>query len=438
MTASAPATPATPASPTASSSSIEAFVEEASAFLDEHATRRPTGTGRVVWGEGEDRISYFGDEPPEVDRAKVDAARAWQRTRHEHGFGWITGPTEYGGRALSPLHDLVYDQLEAGYDVPDTGVISLIGLGMIGPTILAHAREEIKQRYLPAMFRGDAIACQLFSEPGAGSDLANVATRAVRDGEEWVLNGQKVWTSVAHHAELGMAVCRSDPSQPKHRGITAFLVDMSLPGVEVRPLRQMTGGAEFNEVFLTDVRVPDDHRLGEVDDGWRVTMTTLMSERASVGGEGAGPVERAVSRSYLTAMLEAMGLSRDAAARRRLAEVLADLTATGYLNQQSLRTLLDGRAPGPEASASKLMFSHNLAAASHLAAEMVGPRMIAETGDWGTFSWNELLLGTPALRILGGTEEIMKNIIGERVLGLPKEPGTDTKAPFRAPTGEQS
>jgi acyl-CoA dehydrogenase len=410
---------------------MDDFVAEVRAFLEAHAPRRPATDADLEWGAGIDRISYFSNDPPDVDRANVDAARAWQRRRSEAGLGWITGPAEYGGRALTTVHDLVYDGIEAEYDVPDTGVLSLIGLGMIGPTILAHAQDAIKERYLPAMYAGDVIACQLFSEPSAGSDLAGLETRAVRDGDEWVINGQKVWTSIAQHAQIGLALCRTDPDRPKHKGITAFLVDMSAPGVEVRPLRQMSGGAEFNEVFLSDVRVPDENRLGEVHGGWRVALTTLMNERASVGGEGAGPAGRAVSLPYLTALLKANDRLDDAAARRRLAELYADQAATEYLNHQAVRRMRAGGQPGPEASVSKLMYGQNLTRATHFAAEVVGPRLIADTGEWGTYSWTELLLSTPALRILGGTEEIMKNILAERVLGLPKEPGTDASTPFR-------
>jgi alkylation response protein AidB-like acyl-CoA dehydrogenase len=411
---------------------MDAFTAEVTGFLDATATRRAAAAADVEWGQGEDRITYFGDDPPDVSAAKVAAARAWQRTRYEHGFGWITGPARYGGRELSSLHGLVYDGIESGYDVPDTGVLSLIGLGMIGPTILQHGQEVVKDRYLPAMYRGDVIACQLFSEPAAGSDLASLVTRAARDGGGgWVLTGQKVWTSVAQHAQVGLALCRTDPDKPKHKGITAFLVDMSAPGVDVRPLRQMSGGSEFNEVFLDDVRVPDDHRLGEVNDGWRVALTTLMNERARVGGEGAGPAARAVSLPFLAAMLTANGRLHDAALRRKLAELHADLTATEYLNRQAIRRFQAGRQPGPEASASKLLYAQNLTRGAHLAAEIAGPRLIADTGAWGSFSWNELLLSTPALRILGGTEEIMKNILAERVLGLPREPGIDTTSAFR-------
>jgi alkylation response protein AidB-like acyl-CoA dehydrogenase len=414
---------------------LRAFTAEARRFLDAHAARRPDRSG-FTWGEGDDRMAYFSAAAPEAEALEVQRARDWQRTRYEAGLGWITGPAEYGGRELTPVHDLVYDAIEAEYDVPDTGTLDVIGLGMIGPTILAHAQPQIRDRWLPAMYRGDVIACQLFSEPGAGSDLASVETRAVRDGGSaggghWVLNGQKVWTSVAQHSGIGLALTRTDPDAPKHRGITAFLVEMSAPGVQIRPLRQMTGGADFNEVFLTDVRVPDEHRLGEVNGGWSVALTTLMNERATVGSEGAGPVAGALSPDRLAALMRATGAVDDRAVRARLGELLADVTATGFLNARTARRVHAGVAPGPELSVSKLMYGQNLTRAAHFVADVLGSRIAADTGEWGTFAWAELLLATPALRILGGTEEIMKNILAERVLGLPKEPGVDNKSPFR-------
>ncbi|WP_405866988.1 MULTISPECIES: acyl-CoA dehydrogenase family protein [unclassified Streptomyces] len=401
----------------------QAFAAEVRRFLDAHVAKAPDRTA-FTWGEGDDSMAYFNSLPPEEEREDVQRARAWQRIRHDNGFGWITGPPEYGGRGLTPVHDLLYDAIESEYDVPDTGTLSVVGLGMIGPTILAHAQPAMKDRWLPAMYRGDAIACQLFSEPGAGSDLASVATRAVREGDGWVLNGQKVWTSVAQHSDIGLALTRTDPDAPKHRGITAFLVPMDAPGVEVRPLRQMTGGADFNEVFLTDVRIPDDHRLGEVDGGWTVALTTLMNERATVGSEGAGPVAAALSPDRLSALMRATWTWDDRALRARLAELLVDAMATEHLNARALRTLRGGGTPGPEMSVSKLMYGQNLTRAAHFVADALGPRAIADTGQWGTYAWTELLLATPALRILGGTEEIMKNILAERVLGLPKEPVT--------------
>lgn len=399
---------------------MQDFAAEARAFLDAHAPKAPDRTA-PTWGEGDDSMAYFSSLPPEAEREHVQRARDWQRVRHENGFGWITGPVEYGGRGLTPIHDLLYDAVESEYEVADTGVLGVIGLGMIGPTILTHAQPPIKERWLPAMYRGDAIACQLFSEPGAGSDLASVATKAVREGDHWVLNGQKVWTSVAQHSQIGLALTRTDPDAPKHRGITAFLVPMDAPGVEVRPLRQMTGGADFNEVFLTDVHIPDDHRLGEVDGGWTVALTTLMNERATVGSEGVGPVAAALSPDHLSALMRATWTWDDRALRARLAELLVDALATRHLNNRALRTLRAGGTPGPEMSVSKLMYGQNLTRAAHFVSDVLGPRIIADTGQWGTYAWSELLLATPALRILGGTEEIMKNILAERVLGLPKE-----------------
>jgi|tagenome__1003787_1003787.scaffolds.fasta_scaffold20987676_3 alkylation response protein AidB-like acyl-CoA dehydrogenase len=410
-------------------STMDDFVRSAREFLDANAELRGGGP-EIEWGSGADRIAYFSADPPEVAAEKVRAARAWQRQRHEAGFGWITGPEEFGGAGLTTVHEIVYAALEAEYAVPDTGVLSVIGLGMIGPTILAHGNPETRERYLPSMYRGETIACQLFSEPGAGSDLAGVETRAERDGDTWLLNGQKVWTSIAQHADIGMALCRTDPNKPKHKGITAFLVDMKAPGVDVRPLRQMSGGAEFNEVFLSDVAVPDSHRLGAVDDGWRVALTTLMNERATVGG-GHSPVADALSLPFLVGLLKANGRLQDTAARRALAELYSLQTATEYLNRQAQRRLRAGEQPGPEASVSKLMYAQNLTRCAHFAADVVGPRLVADTGAWGAFSWSELLLSVPALRILGGTEEIMKNILAERVLGLPKEPGGDSSTPFR-------
>lgn len=399
---------------------MQDFAAEVRRFLDAHAAKTPDRTA-LTWGEGDDSMAYFSSLPPDEERESVRRAREWQRIRYENGFGWITGPVEYGGRGLTPVHDLLYDAVESEYDVADTGVLSVIGLGMIGPTILAHAQPHIRERWLPAMYRGDAIACQLFSEPGAGSDLASVATRAVREGDDWVLNGQKVWTSVAQHSEIGLALSRTNPDAPKHRGITAFLVPMDAPGVEVRPLRQMTGGADFNEVFLTDVRIPDDHRLGEVDGGWTVALTTLMNERDTVGSEGAGPVAAALSPDHLSELMRATWTWDDRALRARLADLLVDALATGYLNARAQRTLRAGIAPGPERSVAKLMYGQNLTRAAHFVADCLGPRIVADTGRWGTYAWSELLLATPALRILGGTEEIMKNILAERVLGLPKE-----------------
>jgi acyl-CoA dehydrogenase len=291
----------------------------------------------------------------------------------------------------------------------------------VAPTIAAHARPEVAARYIAPLHRGDVIACQLFSEPGAGSDLASLSMRAERDGDSWVLNGQKVWTSNAHHAHIGEVICRSDPDAPKHAGMTAFLVDMSAPGVEVRPLRQMTGGAGFNEVFFTDVRVPDDHRLGEVGGGWGVAVTTLMNERASIGdgmglGRGPGPFER------LIALTREMGAADDPITRDRLARLWSQHKVNGWTARRAQAAMKATGVPGPEMSVLKLAGTLHLLDIADYTAAVLGPRVCADTGEWGTFAWSTLVCGVPGARLGGGTDEILRNVIGERVLGLPREP----------------
>jgi acyl-CoA dehydrogenase len=407
---------------------LDDFVAAVRDFLHSNAQPR-TGGSAIPWGSGDDSVNYFPNKSAEEERKAVEAAKAWQRIRYDNGWGWITGPKRYGGQELTSVHQMAYNAVESEYDVPDTSQLSVVGLGMVGPTILAHAQQHISEKYLPALYRGDIIACQLFSEPAAGSDLAAVETKAVRNGDDWILSGQKVWTSAAQHSDIGEVLCRTDPHAPKHRGITAFVVDMSAPGVEVRPLRQMTGGAEFNEVFLSEVRVPDDHRLGEVNGGWKVALTTLMNERDVVGGTSSGP-ERALTAEHLSALMRATWTWDDRALRRDLSELLAETMAVACLNDEAARTIESGHSPGPERSVAKLMHGRNLTRAAHFVSDVLGPRIIADTGEWGTFAWADLLLATPAMRILGGTEEIMKNILAEQVLGLPKDPGIDSKSPF--------
>lgn len=251
-----------------------------------------------------------------------------------------------------------------------------------------------ESRYLRPMYSGEIIACQLFSEPAAGSDLAAVTTRAVRNGDGWVVNGQKVWTSVAQHAQMGDLLCRTDPEAPKHKGITAFLLHLDTPGVEVLPLRQITGGAQFNEVFLTDVRISDSRRLGEVNEGWRVALTTLMNERVTVCGESGGAAG-ALTLERLTALMRAVSREDDGALRRDLASLLAGLYAAKSLNGRAARLLRVGAAPGPERSISKLAFAQNLIRGSRFGADVLGRRIIADTGEWGTFAWADLLLSAP-------------------------------------------
>jgi alkylation response protein AidB-like acyl-CoA dehydrogenase len=398
--------------------SEEQFDREALAFLEANAKLRVEE--KKGWGQGSDSVALFAERSHREEEAEVDAAKAWRQQVFDAGFGWMTGPHAYGGRELPASYERIYQSREAAFDTPPQTPFG-IGLGMVAPTILAHATEATKQRYLRSLYRGDIIACQLFSEPGAGSDLASLQTRAERDGDEWRITGQKVWTSVAQFADIGEIICRTDPSLPKHRGLTGFVVDMHAPGVEVRPLRQMTGGSTFNEVFFTDVRVPDDHRLGDVNQGWTVALTTLMNERAAIGAGGAG-VGGVLGGDRVIELLRHFGRNDDPLLRQRLADVYINGKVASYTNQRAMAKVKAGQLPGPEMSIAKLSLTNNMSRVGELVSLALGPRLAADTGEWGTYAWSELVLGTPGVKVAGGTDEVMKNIIGERVLGLPKEP----------------
>ena len=395
----------------------ERFAADARDFLDAHLERRPAET--FEWGKGSDDVSLFPERTAEEAAAELDEAKAWARTAFDAGFGWISGPEQYGGRGLPRAYQRLYQTLSREYLVPAQSPFG-IGLGMVAPTILAHATDEVKEAYLRSMYRGDIVGCQLFSEPAAGSDLASLQTRAVRDGDEWVVNGQKVWTSGAQYSDIGEVICRTDPDLPKHRGLTGFVVDMHAPGVEVRPLRQMTGGASFNEVFFTDVRIPDSHRLGDVNGGWTVALTTLMNERAAIGGGGGGvhlPTHR-----YLIEMARTHGRAGDPLIRQQLASVIINDRVSSYTTQRSLAKIAAGQLPGPELSLAKLALTANMVRTYEVVSSILGPELVADNGRWGTYAWSQYLLGVPGMRVAGGSDEVMRNIIGERVLGLPKEP----------------
>jgi acyl-CoA dehydrogenase len=398
---------------------VEEFEAEARAFLEANA--EPRVEVQRAWGEGSDQVSLLPERTLEEELTELEQARAWAQRRFDAGFGWITGPAQYGGRALSRDHQRAYDALEGQFATPPMTAYG-IGLGMVAPTILAHAIDEVKERYLRRMWRGDIVACQLFSEPGAGSDLAGIQTRAVRDGDEWVVTGQKVWTSGAHLSDIGEIVCRTDPDAPKHKGITAFVVDMKAPGVEVRPLRQITGGASFNEVFFTEVRIPDSHRLGDVNGGWTVALTTLMNERAAIGGGMAGTSSGNMGTQRLIELVRHQGKDRDPLVRQQVADIVINGRVASYTNLRAMAKIAAGQLPGPEMSISKLSLTYNMRRMVELLSHVLGPKLVADSGEWGTFAWSQFVLGLPGMRVAGGTDEILHNIIGERVLGLPKEP----------------
>jgi acyl-CoA dehydrogenase len=409
--------------------SVEEFREEARRFLDANAPLRETEDKPFVWGEGDDDVSLFEEIDRDIELDMLAEAKAWRAKRFDNGFGWITGPTAFGGRELSNAHERAYQSLESRYDIPKMSFFG-IGLGMVAPTILAHASDEAKDAYLTKMYRGDIVGCQLFSEPGAGSDLASMQTKAERDGDEWIITGQKVWTSGAHYSDIGEIICRTDSDLPKHKGLTGFVVDMHAPGVEIRPLRQMTGGASFNEVFFNEVRVPDSHRLGDVNQGWTVALTTLMNERASIGAGGGGGMGLA-SVTRLAEMCRHFGLIDDPLVRQKMMDVYINFQVSRYTNQRAMDKIKRGELPGPEMSTAKLSLTNNLWRTANFVADVLGPRIIADTGEWGTYAWRQLLMGVPGMKVAGGTDEVMKNIVSERVLGLPKDPGIDSTTAFK-------
>jgi len=356
-----------------------------------------------------------------------------QRQLYDSGFAGLSVPVEYGGRGLTMAHERVWRQESTRY-VVDTGKL-VIGIGMTVPTLLGHGTEEQKLRFIPPALRGEEVWCQLFSEPGAGSDLAGLTTTAERDGDEWVVNGQKVWNSFAHLADWGILIARTDWDVPKHRGLSYFLVDMTTPGVEARPLRQITGVAHFNETFLTDVRIPTENLLGGLNNGWGVAQTTLMNERAMIGSAGPG-----IGFADWTELARHYGKLEDPDIRDRLVGLYMRLELLKWLGQRAQASMragsVPGRAaskgPGAESSVAKLFGSNHIALNGDLAMAIEGAdAMLYATDAYEDGFWQQLFLDQWNSRIGGGTEQIQRNILGERILGLPAEPRPDKSAPFR-------
>jgi acyl-CoA dehydrogenase len=333
--------------------------------------------------------------------------------------GWMVPawPEEHGGRSASPAQAAIVAQELSRFARPDLYPF-MVGIGMVGPVVLAHGTAEQQRRWLPAIRSGAEIWCQLFSEPDAGSDLAALSSRAVRDGDSWRVTGSKVWSSRAHYARWGLLLARTDPAAPKHAGITAFALDMSSPGIEVRPLRQMNGDTHFNQVFLTDAPVSDGDRIGALGDGWRVAITTLAHERGSLGG-GYGPTPE-----QLVGLAQGLGRTADPAVRQRLAQVITGLELVRQTGARARAAARQGRPPGPEGSGAKLRGSAAMKELADLALDLEGLAGLVGTGEWQT-----LFLTSPSLSIRGGTDEIQRNILGERVLGLPAEPRLDKGPP---------
>jgi len=349
----------------------------------------------------------------------LEAGRTLLATLADGGWGVPTWPSRLGGRDATPEQAAIVAQELSRFEVPDLYPF-MVGTALVGPTLLTHGSEAQQARWLPAIASGVEIWCQLFSEPDAGSDLAALSCRAVRDGDVWRVTGQKVWSSRAHYSRWGLLLARTDPDVPKHAGITAFALEMSGPGVEVRPLRQMNGDVHFNEVFMTDAVVPDADRIGDEGDGWRVAITTLMHERGALG-PGGGP-----GRRELIDLVRHAGVADDVVVRQRLAEVVSALEVGRLTNLRAREALRAGRPPGPEGSGAKLRGAAAIKALSDLAVDVSGLGALVGEDEWLT-----LFLTAPSISIRGGTDEIQRNILGERVLGLPPEPRPDKAVPFK-------
>jgi acyl-CoA dehydrogenase len=365
------------------------------------------------------------------DAEGLAEAKKWQAKKAAAGYACITWPKEFGGRGGKAIEEVIYSQEAAGYPVPESHFG--IGLGMCIPTLMTYGKPDHHERYVRPALYGEEIWCQLFSEPAAGSDVAGIRTRAVRDGDDWVLNGQKIWTSGAQYSDFGLIIARTDPDVPKHKGMTMFFLDMKSPGVEVRPIRQANGAKEFNEVFFADVRVPDDQRLGAVGEGWKVALTTLMHERKSVGGGGVGfvspeqalEVARRVPRNGRSA-------ADDPAVREQVAEWYVVERGLRFTYYRALTALSKGETPGPEQSIQKVARMSQSQQIAYFVMDLLDEAGILTSDSlgeaWGpvetTWWW------AAALRIAGGSDEILRNIISERVLGLPGDVRVDKDVPF--------
>jgi alkylation response protein AidB-like acyl-CoA dehydrogenase len=366
----------------------------------------------------------------------IEQAKLWQQRKYDAGWACISWPREYGGRGASPIENVIWNQEESRYDLP--GGIFGIGQGMAAPTLMSWADEETKARFLHRLASAEDICGQLFSEPAGGSDLAALRTKAEKDGDEWVINGQKIWTSGAHYSDYGILVLRTDPSVPKHKGLSYFWIDMKAPGVEIKPIKQISGDANFNEVYFTDLRVSDSQRLGAEGQGWQVALTTLMNERASIGAGGGAVGVDTLFKLASEVEIDGTPAIRNPAVRAKLADWHCQESGLKYTFWRTLSALSRGETPGPENSIGKLVGApktQDMASFAIDLQEMAGvirdPKLSAAAA-----MYQEAYMSIPGFRIAGGTDEIMANIIAERVRGLPQDVRVDKGIPFsEVPTG---
>jgi alkylation response protein AidB-like acyl-CoA dehydrogenase len=388
-----------------------AFRAEARTWLEAHAHRRDSHEGKSA------------DHTRDL-AGHMQACRDWQRVLYDNNWAGITWPKQYGGRGASAIQSAIFAEEMSQFDVA-TGAFA-VSIGMVGPTLIAHGTPEQQQHHLAPILKGEEVWCQLFSEPGSGSDLASLGTRAVRDGDDWIVNGQKVWTSFGQFADYAILLARTDVDLPKHAGITYFILDMKSPGIDVRPITQITGVQHFNETFLTDVRIPHTNIIGEINAGWKGAQTTLMNERSHIGSGGTWSVDQLIQ------LAQQRGLSSDLNIRQGLAQAHARAETLRYMGFRMRTAMSQMRMPGPEALTLKLAYANHWRLTAELATEILGAGAMLWADDAPEDNqWGQHLLGQFAIRIGGGTDEIQHNIIAERGLGLPREPQLDKDMPWR-------
>ncbi len=403
---------------------LEAWRADVRAWLASVA--RPRSEEVRVWGEGDPELAIFRSMTHEEETAYLDRVRDYRRQRFDAGYGAITLPEEFGGSGLPSVYAVAFADEERAFAVPPSSEIISVTTGLVGAAVSVFGTPEQREKFADPFLRTDLLCCQLFSEPGAGSDLAGLSTKAVRDGDDWLITGQKIWSSNAQFSDYGFLLARTNPDVVKQAGITAFLVPMDAAGVDIRPIRQMSGPATFNEVFLDGARIPDSLRIGDVDAGWKVAQATLGFERSS---SGSGHRRKGGTAADVIALAQALGVSKDPVVRQELADVFIRARLHAAMVARVARANAAGDKPGPAGSLGKLLASDNMVRVGNAAAHLLGGAMVADTGEWGQFAWAEHVLGAPGYRLAGGTDEIQRNIIAERVLGLPAEYRAD-KAPF--------
>ena len=413
---------------------MDAFIERARAWLSHNAPVRHGQEGeprRIRGGDdfGDDfSVAVFHNLSFDEEKQALDDLVAWNARKQKLGYHAVDWPVEFGGLGLTKAHAAAFGRLERDYETPASHELFAVTKLLIAPTVAHYGTAEQKARFIDPLLAAEILCCQLFSEPGAGSDLAGLACRAVRDGAGWVVNGQKVWSSGAQFADWGLLIARTNPDVVKHSGMTAFMLPLHHPGVEVRPIQQMSGGASFNEVFISEADIPDDLRLGREGDGWKVALTTLDYERDHSSNETSTPTGGTWEQLLDTARM--VGVTDDPPIREAMMRMYVHRRVEHLLNRQAADLARSGQ-PSPSGSLGRIFWTQGMTMMSDVISRVLGPRLVADTGEWGTYEWGEHVLGAPGYRIAGGSDEIQRNVIGERVLGLPREPRVDRDKPWK-------